>query len=275
MKTILVVEDDEFMRTALLETLEDEGYQACGASSGPEALELAGQKPFDLVVTDVRMPGMDGLECLQKLKEIHPELSSIVITGYADREAPTRALQLEASDYLYKPFNIDQLVNRVAQLLDAESTREASLGLLGSLRTGYQKLLDRLGGQTRQRSRAFQTFFVAVRSRKLDPTQATAHWEQLVSLERDLEAGSSSDLAQRYREVTAQLSAQLQSDPGRDVTDEDRVAAEKLCKRIREGQLTPELLQLAPYLGSHEDQAEVEAVQTVFGESCCKSSDQR
>lgn len=266
MKVILIVEDDDFMRDALVETLEDEDYEAHGAASGPEALKLAAELTFDLVVTDVRMPGMDGLECLSRMRETIPELRAIVITGYAESDAPTRAVQLAASDYLYKPFNIGQLVEAVEKVLNQEQEREKGLGLLGSLRAGYQKLVARLGGGAKDRDRAYQAFFVGVRSKRLVPEHALAHWKTLSDLEEQLAQGASaSELKASYQEIVEKIAVQSQSDPIGELTAEDRAAAERICARVREGELSPELLQLAPYLESHKVEAEEGALAAVLG----------
>lgn len=267
MKVVLVVEDDEFMRDALVETLEDEDYDARGAASGPEALELATETKFDLVVTDVRMPGMDGLECLRQLREAQPGLHSIVITGYAESDAPSRALELEASDYLYKPFNLDQLIKAVDQVLNQQQQREKGLGLLGSLKAGYQKLVARLGGGgAKVRENAFLAFYVAVRSKRLVPAHALGYWKSLENLEARLAEGATAEeLKVSYQAIIDGVRVQLQTDPVDELAPEERAAAEQICQRIREGELTSELLQLAPYLASHKVEAEGEALEAVLG----------
>ncbi|MCD6422209.1 response regulator [bacterium] len=103
---ILVIEDDELFRDAIIEILRDEGYEVEGAGNGEEAIKLAEEYFFNLIISDVRLPGgMDGLETLRRIKEATPyPFKMIVITGYADRDAPVRAIRVGADDYIYKPF---------------------------------------------------------------------------------------------------------------------------------------------------------------------------
>ncbi|MEW6279112.1 MAG: response regulator, partial [Candidatus Eremiobacterota bacterium] len=103
---ILVLEDDSHMRGTLVRLLDEEGYQVSGVASGPEAIALSSRSEFDLIVADIRMEGMDGLECLASLRQVRPSMKSIVITGYASTDAPARALKVQAEDYLHKPFQL-------------------------------------------------------------------------------------------------------------------------------------------------------------------------
>jgi diguanylate cyclase (GGDEF)-like protein len=113
---ILVVDDEESLRTLLTEVLSDEGYHIDTAASGEEALSLFNNDPYPLVITDIRMGGMDGIELLQKLKARYEDTQVIVITSHASLETAVRALRSGAYDYLIKPFEdldlITMLVNR-------------------------------------------------------------------------------------------------------------------------------------------------------------------
>ncbi|MGE0495755.1 MAG: response regulator [Vulcanimicrobiota bacterium] len=102
---VLIVDDDELMRESLEMAAEEAGYQVAGAASGPEAIELARQRSFDLVVCDIRMPGMNGLDALSEIRRHLPEARAIVITGYASPDTPITALKLKVDDYLLKPFD--------------------------------------------------------------------------------------------------------------------------------------------------------------------------
>lgn len=115
--SILVVEDDNELRELLLEVLEENGYQVEGASSGHEAIEKARESAFDLVITDIRMGEMNGLEALLEVKEDTTDFESMVITGYADEEIPAQALRMGVGEYLKKPFELDQFVAAVERLL--------------------------------------------------------------------------------------------------------------------------------------------------------------
>jgi diguanylate cyclase (GGDEF)-like protein len=106
---ILVVDDEEIIRSLFRDVLEDKGYQVVLAPNGEEAIERLKETPFDLVITDIRMPGIDGMEVLRRSKAKYPEIDIIIITGYASVETAVEAMKLGAADYLTKPLNIDQI----------------------------------------------------------------------------------------------------------------------------------------------------------------------
>lgn len=110
---ILVADDDESLRGILASVLEDDGYLVTTAASGEEALEFYLAEPFPLVVTDIRMGGMSGIELLQKLKEISNDTEVIVITSYASVDTALTALRLGAYDYLVKPFEELEFISNV------------------------------------------------------------------------------------------------------------------------------------------------------------------
>lgn len=114
---ILVLEDQAEMRNALAEALEDEGYEVTVASRGAEAVAMASASPYDLLVTDIRMDGMDGLEALRRVRQEQPEIHSMVVTGYSTEEDSIRAIRLGAGDYLKKPFKLSDFLERVSRLV--------------------------------------------------------------------------------------------------------------------------------------------------------------
>jgi DNA-binding response OmpR family regulator len=124
--TILLVEDDEEFRAVLETELEDEGYRVLGAASGELALEIAETAEFDLVVTDVKLGGIDGLDTLEELKRGRTELQSLVITGYATESDSVRALSLGVGKYMKKPFKLPDFlmaVEHVTKEILSERTR--------------------------------------------------------------------------------------------------------------------------------------------------------
>ena len=115
---ILVVDDEESIRELLRLVLTGEGYSVFTANSGEEAIEYLEAQRFDLVITDLVMPGVNGVEVLRAAKRIDPNYPVMVITGHPSVEAVTKLMRLGAGDYLTKPFNIDVLRVTVAKLLE-------------------------------------------------------------------------------------------------------------------------------------------------------------
>lgn len=123
MTRILVLEDDENLRELLRETLEDEGYVSEGAANGAEAIAKVSGSPFDALIVDVRMEGMSGLEAFAYMRQQGAELACLVITGFATEEDSIRAIRLGVGDYLRKPFQMSELLQRLARVV-AVSTRQ-------------------------------------------------------------------------------------------------------------------------------------------------------
>jgi DNA-binding NtrC family response regulator len=101
---ILVVDDEEGMREFLTYMLEGESYEVSTATSGLEALEKVRHQEFALVLADIKMPGIDGLEMLRRIKEIDEQAVVIVMTAYASLDTAIKAIKFDAYDYLVKPF---------------------------------------------------------------------------------------------------------------------------------------------------------------------------
>jgi PAS domain S-box-containing protein len=106
---VLIIDDEEGIRRVMSITLTDAGYEVLSASDGESGIRVCREKSPQIVITDVRMPGMDGIEVLQKIKEISPEKEVIVATAFGEMELAIRALQLDASDFITKPINDEAL----------------------------------------------------------------------------------------------------------------------------------------------------------------------
>lgn len=107
---ILIVDDEEAMRESLSAWLSKEGYQTTSADSGPRALSLLKDEDFDLLLIDMKMPEMDGLELLGLVRSQYPQIMVILITAYGSIESAVEAMKAGASDYLLKPFDPEQLI---------------------------------------------------------------------------------------------------------------------------------------------------------------------
>ncbi|MBW1997682.1 MAG: FAD-dependent oxidoreductase [Deltaproteobacteria bacterium] len=113
---ILIVDDELIVRDSLKEWLEDEGFRVDTAESGAEALEKLAKEAFHLMLLDIKMPGMDGVEVLKRSRDISPDLPVVMMTAYATVETAVEAMKIGALDYLMKPFDPDSLVPLVIRL---------------------------------------------------------------------------------------------------------------------------------------------------------------
>ncbi|OGQ98032.1 MAG: hypothetical protein A2521_16440 [Deltaproteobacteria bacterium RIFOXYD12_FULL_57_12] len=110
---VLLVDDDEDFRTVLAERLRMRQLETMAAGSGPEAIAAMQRQPFDVVVLDLRMPGMDGIEALRQIKEIQPRVEVVLLTGHASMESGIEGMRLGAFDYLVKPCEIEELISKI------------------------------------------------------------------------------------------------------------------------------------------------------------------
>src|ERR1035437_9401013 len=122
---VLVVDDEPHMRRILEIMLRKSGHLVYAAGNGREALDILRDNPVDLVITDMRMPEMDGIELLTRLREDGAEVPVIVITAHGSVESAVDAMKRGASDYILRPFDIDALEVAIARVLnDAEVVRQ-------------------------------------------------------------------------------------------------------------------------------------------------------
>jgi DNA-binding NtrC family response regulator len=125
-RRILIVEDDEIFLRPLQRTLEVAGYDVVTVSSGEEAVDLLKGDDPDLVLSDKRLPGMDGVEMVRRLKAEHPYLAIVVMTAYATIESAVETMRLGATDYLVKPFDVAELLVVIRNAIEVQELREAS-----------------------------------------------------------------------------------------------------------------------------------------------------
>jgi len=112
--SILVVDDELLVRDLLYDFFTDQGWQISVAESASKALGILQNKKIDIVLTDLKMPEMDGMDLTYKVKEDYPDLPVMVMTGYPSVESAIEALRAKVADYITKPFNINQLLKTVA-----------------------------------------------------------------------------------------------------------------------------------------------------------------
>ncbi|HQL84190.1 MAG TPA: sigma-54 dependent transcriptional regulator, partial [Spirochaetota bacterium] len=117
-KSILIVEDDARLRDALCQITAKEGYRPAAVESGEKALEKASEHVFALVISDLKLPGISGMQVLQSLRSAAPDTSVIIITAYASVDTAVEAMKNGAEDYIVKPFSLDEIriiINRVME----------------------------------------------------------------------------------------------------------------------------------------------------------------
>ncbi len=137
MQTILVVDDEPNYLVVLRELLEEEGFEALTADNAEKALHIARDSDLDLVVTDMRMPGMDGLELLKTLKNIDTDLPIIMITAFGEVEMAVTAMQAGAFTYLNKPFDNEELVVNIRKAVEYYALIKENRRLRDEMRSGY------------------------------------------------------------------------------------------------------------------------------------------
>ena len=139
MPSILVVDDNEGLMPALVDAFGTQGYRAEGAQSASQALEKLEQAAFDVLLTDLVMPGMDGVGLLERVRARFPEMVVILMTGLGTVESAVRALKGGAADYVAKPFHLHEIFHVVERCLDQQRLRRENVQL-GEINRRLQEL---------------------------------------------------------------------------------------------------------------------------------------
>jgi DNA-binding NtrC family response regulator len=121
---ILLVDDEERFRTNLRKMLTVEGFEVGEAESGPQALEELALQAYDVILLDMRMPGMDGLTTLAAIKERHPGPEVIILTGHASVDAAAEIIRLGAAEYLLKPCPLEEVIAKIETAYDRKLARQ-------------------------------------------------------------------------------------------------------------------------------------------------------
>lgn len=152
--TILVADDDAVIRKGLIRILSAQGYEVEAVSNGRAALDRLQQKQFKLLVTDLKMPGMSGLDVLKAIRNCQPELPVVLITGYAAIENAVEAIKNGATDYLAKPFTNEELIDKIKNAIESRAVLIDDICLRREMtETGG---FDRLIGNSREMKRLYQ-----------------------------------------------------------------------------------------------------------------------
>ncbi|MBE9581602.1 MAG: response regulator [Proteobacteria bacterium] len=124
---VLLVDDEERFVKTLTRRLAERELHVVGVHSGMEAIEEVKSKPYDVVVLDVRMPGLDGIETLQELKKISPGTEVIMLTGHASVDSAVEGMRLGAHEYLMKPCDIEELMEKIDEAYELKAARDERL----------------------------------------------------------------------------------------------------------------------------------------------------
>ena len=162
---ILIADDDAVIREGLRRILIGEGYEVEAVSNGRAALDRLDQEQFKLLVTDLKMPGMSGLEVLQAIRNCQPELPVVLITGYAAIDNAVEAMKHGATDYLAKPFSNEEIVEKVKNALESRAVLIDEIYLHREMSESHG--FERLIGDSKEMKRLYQRII------KVAPTEST------------------------------------------------------------------------------------------------------
>jgi len=150
---LLVVDDDEGVRQVLAQALKESGYQVADADSGERAVEVLKEGAFDLVILDMVLPRVDGMQVLKQIAALRPETPVIMITGYASVETAIKAMKMGAVDYVVKPFRMEEVDLVVKRALERSQLRRENANLRRQLESNYG--VHNLVGQSPAMRRVF------------------------------------------------------------------------------------------------------------------------
>jgi len=126
---VLVVDDEADFLETIVKRLQRRKIDACGVDGGKKALEIVENERFDVVVLDILMPGMDGIETLKLLKKKKPFIEVIILTGHGSVESGLQGMQFGAFDYIMKPAELDELLEKIQQAYERKRIHEERHGL--------------------------------------------------------------------------------------------------------------------------------------------------
>ena len=270
MARVLVVEDDSSMNEILVSTLTDDEHEVVSVFTGQEAIDWCKSLNFDLVLTDVRLPGIDGVETLEQIKRLQPKVRCIVITGYASEDTPVRAIRLNVDDYLFKPFSLKYFLNSVNRVLGQEEERKSKRALFSKLfaRFGLSMGNDedsKLETMVKERQEAFRGLFVGTRSGYLNRVAAASIYARLESMENkfrklmnspEVDTALIVDVRESYTEVHERLALFELGADDVDAAGGPTISMEEfnpLYTAIKESEITFDDLLYAPLLRKTPD----------------------
>ncbi len=135
---ILVIDDEATQRDVLTGYLKKKGYKIFSASSGREGIEIAGRNPVDIILSDFKMPDLNGIEVLEQVKKINPEISFVIVTAYGTVENAVKAMRLGAFDYISKPVDLDELDLMIERIIEHKNLKSENQLLKTQLQEKYK-----------------------------------------------------------------------------------------------------------------------------------------
>ncbi len=204
---ILVVDDEEIMLKLACDALRSQGHLVIGASRAIEALDKLKQDRFDFILTDIKMPDMDGMELIQAAHQIDPSMGAIFMTGYASLDSAKRAIQEGAYDYILKPFDLQEIRSAVARAI-----QKRSQSLEDGRRKGLSQLFDLnqilYAADDKKSLLKLALGFALMQSRL--KSGILLHWEQK---DQELQIFRAKDLKQSlFLETTTEINVRLMAE---------------------------------------------------------------
>ncbi len=141
MPRILLAEDDEIIRISVSDRLKQYGWLVDEAEDGLKAAAMADRQKYNLIISDIRMPGLSGIALLERTREQSPDTDVFIMTAYGSIDDALDCLRKGASDYILKPFDLDDLIIRVSRLLDIQAVKARCASLEASCQTGANRLI--------------------------------------------------------------------------------------------------------------------------------------
>ncbi len=227
---ILIVDDEPSFCRLMERLLEEDGYSCCTACSAADALKLLRTQPFDLLITDIRMPEVDGLELMRQVAGVYPDLAVLVTTGVNDREVALQALELGAFGYLIKPCEAFEVLVHVANSL--------RLARLEKLSQNYQQELE---GQVARRTEELETA-----NRQLEESNRQLLQQEKLASIGQLAAGIAHEIKtptgfvasnlgslQKYLQRLTEYRRALQQVVEESATEQQREALKQLARKLK------------------------------------------
>lgn len=250
------------MREILVDTLEDEEYAVRSARSVDEALLLTSKFSFDILVTDIRMAGPDGVEGFLLLRNELPKLRCICITGYLSEDVSRRAVKAGVDDFVFKPFHSVDISSAVYRLVHGKSLKSYYYDLVNKLPVKMIMALtsllvkDRNAALNKARNRAFQSLYISIKSQYTDAKSANVIYSALLKNELDyighLEEPDESiagRLVHSYNDIHDRLSSLAQSK--RQLLGEPEIALTEFrhfFNLVKDNKISPDQFQMSTEL---------------------------